>query len=130
MTSNKNSVSTPDNTPDPTVGKTDQNNFTLSSFLDIRSTYLDQTGTDPTAPTNLTSDVPSKTPTPVDNNTESTPLDSMEEFKTDINEIIETVYFLTATISYENKTVLLQLDELGKDIKDAASKYQYIIAQT
>ena len=67
------------------------------------------------------------TPTPVDTTTDLTTLDPTAEFKTSFIKIIEAITLLTDTMSYEPKTVLLQLEGLRQELKDTASKYQSAI---
>ena len=51
----------------------------------------------------------------------NTPIDPTEAFKTIIFEIIEYLPFLIAPISYETKTLLLQLEDLKQElINDSA----------
>ena len=64
--------------------------------------------------------VSTNTTTPVPNNT---PIEPVEAFKNSVNEIIEDILYISAYISYELKTVLLQLAELRKELKVATSTY-------
>ena len=61
---------------------------------------------------------------PVTVNTSPTPLDPTTDFKTFVNKIIGAITLIAAPMSYEPKTVLLQLEELRKELKDDASNYQ------
>ena len=71
MNSNKKDVSTPDSDPShaPTVGGESPTKLPPYSYLDAISTESDQAGPDLTNTTNIPSDVPSNTPTPVSANT-------------------------------------------------------------
>ena len=64
------------------------------------------------------------TPTHVDANTSTTPLGPIEELKTPFNEIIEAIPLITYPMYYETKIVLLQIEELRQELKDAASNYK------
>ena len=105
--------------PAPTTVGADPTNHSPPS--EIRSTVLYPSGPDPTTTLALFSAVPRNTPTPVATNTSVDPTESLKTF---FNEIIEAIFFLTSTMSYEPKTVLLRLEEIRQEIKDSATNYQ------
>ena len=72
----------------------------------------------------LPSSIPSNTPTLVPTNTS---IDPTMALKNTVNDIIEAIPYLTASMSYEPETVLLRLAELWKELKLAASAYQAVV---
>ena len=60
----------------------------------------------------------------------NTPVDTTDEFKIVVNNIIEIINYLTAPICYEPETVLLQAEELRQELKGADLTYQAVVTHT
>ena len=54
----------------------------------------------------------------------NTPVDTTEAFKTIVSDITDTLPYLIAPFSYEPKTVLIQLEDLKKELIDTAATYK------
>ena len=89
--------------------------------LDVRSTLSDPLVPDPTTTLDLSSAVPSNTPTPAVTNTL---FETTEFFKTVVNYSIEDIPFLFANMYYEPETVPPHLEEIIQELNDAAANYQ------
>ena len=109
MTFKKDPAFTPHAAPPPAPTASGTTFTKRSTSLDVRSTVSDPIGLDPTTTIPHPSIVPSNTTTPVPINT---PIKTTEAFKNAVNNIIEAITYLTASLSYGPKTVLLQLAEL------------------
>ena len=55
----------------------------------------------------------------------NTPIEPTEAFKNTVKDIIEAISYITASMSYEPETVLLQLAELWQELKFASSAYKF-----
>ena len=86
--------------------------------LDVRSTVSKPLSQKPTT---LLVAVPSKTSNPDDTNT---PVDPTEAFKNIFSDITESLPFLISTISYEPRTMFLQLEDVKQGLIIAAATYK------
>ena len=120
ISKNKNTY-TPDAAlvPVPTVDVADTNKCSLP--LDIRSTVSNPSYQ---YPMTLIVAVPRNKLIPDATNT---PVEPTEVFKTIVSNITESLTFLVEIISYEPKTVLLQLEDLKKKLIDAAANYKAVV---
>ena len=102
MTSNNKTTSTPRKAlvPAPNLEKVSQTKH--SNPLDVRPTVLKHSDQDPTT---ILGAVPSNTPILDATNTAVEPT---EDFNTIVSNTIESLPFISDTISYEPKTLLLQ----------------------
>ena len=121
MTSNKNTMSMPETAPVPAPTTGGEALTKRSPPLDIRSTVLNPSSTDTTTTLALFYYEPRKNPTPDATNNL---VDPTESFKTSVNDIIEAIIFLIATMPYETETMLIHTEELRQEINNAAAKYQ------
>ena len=114
-------MTTPDSDPVPANNAGGEYNNKRSNTLDVRSTVSNPLGTYPTTNIAITYDIPRSTPPPVANNTS---VETTEALKTFVNGIIDTSNLLISLINYEPKTVLLQMEELRKELNYASANYK------
>ena len=111
--------------PVPTTGGTIPPK--LSPSLDVRSTLSYPSGIYLMTTLDPLYTVPRNTPTPVPINP---PIEPTDALKTVANNIIKAIPLLTAPISHELETVLLQLSETRKELKVMTSTYQATMPHT
>ena len=121
MNPKKKTMSTPDADPIPAPTMHEEEPTKYYPPLDFMSTESRTSGPDPTNNLAFHSNVPRNTPNPITTNTSVEPTES---FKTVINAIIEAIPLLTAPIFYEPETVLLHMEEIRQELKDASTNYQ------
>ena len=119
MTFKKDSLFTHYAVPAPTTGGMTSPKY--SPTLDVRSIVSDPSSLNPTPNFAYNSTLPINTPTHMPINTI---LERTEALKIPVNDTVETISYLTAYMSYEPKTVLLQLAQLRKELNIDNSTYQ------